>query len=205
VLFSGKIAAFTDSDPRIDPTFYTATINWGDGSPDSTGVIKGSNPFTVTSSHTFAPFQNIDLVTITITDKNGRTVTGVDRVVDPPAVLDIEAGGLTSSPLKPFVGTVATFTDTGPTEPATDYKATINWGNGRKAAGMITGSNGQFVVSGENKYTRLTGAKTVSVTVTDITDGRSVSVNEPASYVIRHPKDFKAKHPVKIAVQPQRA
>jgi len=205
VLFSGKIAAFTDSDPRIDPTFYTATINWGDGSPNSTGVIKGSNPFTVTSSHTFAPFQNIDLVTITVTDKNGRTVTGVDRVVDPPAVLDIEAGGLTLSPHKPFVGTVATFTDTGPTEPASDYQATINWGKGRKAAGMITGSNGQFVVSGKRMFSRLSGAKTVSVTVTDITDGRTVSVNEPASYVIRHPKVTEAKHPVKIAVKPHRA
>ncbi len=178
VLFSGKIAAFTDSDPRIDPNFYTATINWGDGSPNSTGVITGTNPFTVTSSHTFAPFQNIDLVTITITDKNGRTVTGVDRVVDPPAVLDIEAGGLTLSPHKPFVGTVATFTDSGPAEPASDYKATINWGKGRKSAGMITGSNGRFVVSGKHMFSRFSGAQPVSVTVTDITDGRTVFVDE---------------------------
>ena len=205
VLFSGKIAAFTDSDPRIDPKFYTATINWGDGSANSTGVITGTNPFTVTSSHTFAPFQNIDLVTITVTDRNGRTVTGVDRVVDPPAVLDIEAGGLTLSAHKPFVGTVATFTDTGPAEPATDYKATINWGKGRKAAGMITGSNGQFVVSGKRMFSRLSGAKTVSVTVTDITDGRTVSVDEPASYVVRHPKVSAAKRPVMIAVKPHRA
>ena len=201
VLFSGTIATFTDGDPRIDPKFYTATINWGDGSPESIGVITGTNPFTVTSSHKFAPFQNIDLVTITITDKNGRTVTGVDRVVDPPAVLDIQAGGLILSPNKPFVGTVATFTDSGPAELASDYTATINWGKGRKAAGMITGSNGQFVVSGKNKFSRFSGAKAVSVTVTDITDGRTVSVNESASYVVRQSKLSAAKRPVKIAVK----
>src|SRR6202042_3165315 len=72
-LFSGTVATFTDGDPRINPAFYTATINWGDGPANSTGVITGMNPFTVTSSHKFAPFQNIDLITITITDQNGRT------------------------------------------------------------------------------------------------------------------------------------
>ena len=82
--FSGTVATFTDGDARVNPAFYTATINWGDGSPNTTGKISGTNPFTVTAAHIFAPFQNTDLVTITITDKNGRTATGVDRVVDPP-------------------------------------------------------------------------------------------------------------------------
>jgi outer membrane protein assembly factor BamB len=68
------------------------------------------------------------------------------------------------------VGTVATFIDSGPAEPASDYSATINWGKGPMAAGMITGSNGQFVVSAKHKFPRFSGAKTVTVTVTDITD-----------------------------------
>ena len=134
-LFSGTVATFTDGDPRIDPTFYTATINWGDGSPNSTGAITGTNPFTVTASHTFAPFQNTDLVTITITDKNGRTATGVDRVVDPPAVLDVQAGGLTLSPNKPFLGTVATFTDSGPpSRPATTRRPSTGAKDERRPA-----------------------------------------------------------------------
>jgi hypothetical protein len=186
------VATFTDGDPRTSPSFYTATIDWGDNSPPLVGasITESSNPvrFTVTASHTFAPFQDIDLVTITITDKNGRTATAVDRVVDPPAVLDIQAGGLTLSPNKPFMGTVATFTDTGPAEPASDYKATINWGKGRKTAGMIAGSNGQFVVSGKNRFSRFSGTKTVTITVTDITDGRTVSATESASYAVTHSK-----------------
>ena len=84
--FSGTVATFTDGDDRTNPAFYTATINWGDNTPPTTGTVTGTNPFTVTASHTFAPFPNTRLVTITITDNNGRTATGVDRVVDPPVV-----------------------------------------------------------------------------------------------------------------------
>ena len=29
--FSGTVATFTDGDPRTNPAFYIATINWGDG------------------------------------------------------------------------------------------------------------------------------------------------------------------------------
>jgi hypothetical protein len=192
--FSGTVATFTDGDPRIDPTFYSVIINWGDGSPNSAGVITGTNPFKVTASHTFPSFQNTDLVTITITDKNGRTATGVDRVVDPPIELAIQAGGLTLSRNKPFQGAVATFTETGSPELASAYKATINWGKGRKSAGMITGSNGRFIVSARHVFPRFSGAQPLTVTVTDA-QGRIVSVSESASYAVFRPKLIAATHP----------
>jgi hypothetical protein len=195
--FSGTVATFTDGDPRIDPTFYTATIKWGDGSANSTGIITGTNPFKVTASHTFLSFSNTDLVTITITDKNGRTATAVDRVVDPPAILAVQASGLTLSRNAPFLGPVATFTDSGPAEAISDYKAMINWGKGRQSAGMITGSNGRFVVSARHRFPRFSGAKTVTVTVTDQTDGRMVSVSEPASYAGRPTRSIPATHRTK--------
>jgi hypothetical protein len=177
--FSGTVATFTDGDPRIDPTFYTATINWGDGSPSSVGVITGANPFTITASHTFPSFQNTDLVTITIIDKNGRTATGVDRLVDPPDLLTIQARELALSRNRAVDGIVAAFTDSGPLELTSAYKATINWGKGRKSTGMITGSNGQFVVSARHVFPRFSGTSPVTVTVT-ASDGRTASVNEPA-------------------------
>jgi hypothetical protein len=211
--FSGTVATFTDGDPRISSGFYTATINWGDNTPTTTGTITGTNPFTVTASHTFATFANTDIVTITITDKNGRTATGVDRVVDPPvaagpvsatptssttppaptptaAVLAVVADSLALSPNKPFDGAVATFTDTGPAEAASAYTATINWGKGRKSAGMILGSNGRFVVSARHVFARFAGAKTVTVTVTDA-EGHVVSVSASASFAVRRPKATK--------------
>ncbi len=207
--FSGTVATFTDGDPRTDPQFYTATIDWGDGSPldTKTPQITGTNPFTVTGSHTFKKFANTDIVTITITDSNGRTATGVDRVVDPPvdpgpapaslttptmpeapvtppAALAIVGGALALRPNKPFQGIVATFIDSGPPEAASAYKATINWGKGRKSAGMITGSNGQFVVSAKHLFSRFAGKKTVTVVVTG-PDGLVASMSESVSYAAR--------------------
>jgi hypothetical protein len=84
--FTGTVATFADLDPRIDPTFYTATVDWGDGTPASAGTITGTNPFTVTASHTYTAFPlATHLVTVTITDKNGRQAVATDRVVDPPS------------------------------------------------------------------------------------------------------------------------
>jgi hypothetical protein len=199
--FSGAVATFTDGDPRIDSTFYTATINWGDGSANTTGVITGNNPFTVTASHTFQPFANTDLVTITITDKNGRAATAVDRVVDPPAVLDIHAGGITLTADKAFLGTVASFSDSGPAEAANAYEAIINWGAGRKSAGMITGRNGRFVVSARHVFPRFSGAETVTITVTDA-QGQVVSARESASYAVAHRRVIKSTRGAKIASKP---
>jgi hypothetical protein len=181
--FSGTVAYFTDGDPRIDPTFYTATIDWGDGSVKTTGSISGTNPFSITASHTFPSFQNTDLVTITVTDKNGRTASAVDRVVDPPAVLALQTGGLPVPAGGRFQGAVAVLTDSGPGEAASSYKATINWGGGRRTAGMITGNNGRFVVSARHAFGR-GGSRSALVTVT-VSDheGRTVSATEPVSFV----------------------
>ena len=80
---------------------------------------------------------------------------------------------------------MATFTDSGPPEAASAYKAIINWGKGRKSAGMITGSNGRFVVSARHVFPRFSGTKTVTVTVTD-TEGQ-VGQRERIGIVRRPP------------------
>jgi hypothetical protein len=221
--FSGIVATFRDSDPRKDPSFYTATINWGDGTADTTGTVTGANPFAVTASHTFSAFPTTDLVTITITDKNGRTATAVDRVVDPldatgpppatttsptspsapvpaPAVLAISADGLRLSPHRPFQGIVATFTESVPLEPASGYRATINWGKGRRTAGMIVGSNGRFEVTGRHVFPRFKGTRTATVTVTDVA-GQSASVSESAGYAAGHPNSIEVQGRRKSAVE----
>jgi hypothetical protein len=191
--FSGTVATFVDGDPRTDPTFYTATINWGDNTPTTTGAITGTNPFTVMAWHMFASFSGTDLVMITIVDKNGRTAMAFDRVVDPPAVLVIETGEITVPKSGVFSGIVATFTDAGPAEPAGAYKATFDWGKGRKTAGMIAGSNGRFVVSARHTFSRFTGTRSVIVTVAG-PGGQSVSVVESAAEIVHHPGAIVATH-----------
>jgi hypothetical protein len=55
--FSGTVATFTDPGGPEALGDYSATINWGDGTPTSAGVISGphgSGTFTVTGTHRFS-------------------------------------------------------------------------------------------------------------------------------------------------------
>jgi hypothetical protein len=48
------VTSFTDADPNGTVTDYTATVNWGDGSPTSAGTIAASGSgFTVSGGHTY--------------------------------------------------------------------------------------------------------------------------------------------------------
>ncbi len=54
---------------------------------------------------------------------------------------------------KPFKGTVASFVDGTPTATQANFTATINWGDGTKASGTVSGSTGgPFKVSGTHTY-----------------------------------------------------
>jgi hypothetical protein len=66
-----------------------------------------------------------------------------------------------------FTGqTVATFTDPGGVEPAADYSATIDWGDGTSSAGAIlpAAANGTFTVQGSHSYNSV-GNDTIAVTI----------------------------------------
>lgn len=62
--FSGVVATFTDSNPAAVPSDFTATIDWGDGTPPTTGTVgvltghirhaAGDPAFQVTGTHTYA-------------------------------------------------------------------------------------------------------------------------------------------------------
>jgi len=48
------VTSFTDADPNGTVADYTATVNWGDGSPTSAGTIAASGSgFTVSGGHTY--------------------------------------------------------------------------------------------------------------------------------------------------------
>jgi hypothetical protein len=91
------VATFSDPDLRTNPLKFNAMITWDDSTaakPDMTaGTIgDGANGFfTVSASHNFAAFipaNTTHTISITISDApggEGRSVTVVDRIVDPPA------------------------------------------------------------------------------------------------------------------------
>ena len=170
--YSRVVASFSSSNAKAFPGEFAAVINWGDGCGTLAGTISADGS---AFPHTFKSFQNIDLVTITIVDQNGRTATGIDRVVDPPAVRDVQTAALSVTTNKPFVGTLATFTDTGAFESASDFRATVTLGNRHKVTGTITGGDGQFVVSSRLPFSRSARSEKVVITVTDLLDGQSVT------------------------------
>jgi hypothetical protein len=69
-----------------------------------------------------------------------------------------------------FTGTVATFDDPDPTATASEYLATIAWGDGSSSPGTITGPDGgPFTVSGTHSYAE-EGTNAVTVYITDASD-----------------------------------
>jgi large repetitive protein len=83
--------------------------------------------------------------------------------------------------LVPFTGVVATFTDDDPMGTATDYQATIVWGDGHTSTGTIGGgpaNNGFFTVTGTNTYA---AAGSYVFTVTIVDNGGSTVTTSPST------------------------
>src|SRR6516165_6118376 len=61
--------------------------------------------------------------------------------------------------------TVATFTDANLTNVASDFTATINWGDGTTTTGTVSGANGSFIVTDGHTYSD-EGSFPLSATIT---------------------------------------
>jgi hypothetical protein len=78
-------------------------------------------------------------------------------------------------------GTVANFSSTNTSTPASQYSATIDWGDSTStSAGTVTGGSGSFTVSGSHTYAE-EGAHTATITITDTSDGNTTTVNSPVT------------------------
>jgi len=166
---TGAVASFSDPDSNAQADEYLATIAWGDGS-SSAGIITGTvgGPFSVSGTHRYAE-AGANVVTVYITDatdpSNKGTVTSTLNVAD--AALSASCA-MTANSLMSFRGTAATFTDADPSATASDYTASIAWGDGSSAPGTVSGPDGgPFTVSGSHAYGS-TGKFSVNTTVKDV-------------------------------------
>lgn len=151
--FNGVVGSFTENAaaPLSD---FTATIDWGDGSPASTGVVSvgTGGAFDVSASHAFAR-SGLYTVNITVTDVGGSTATfSVGATVTDPAFQ------ITTSPISAvqgllYTGILATVAELNPYATQAEFTAAVNWGDGTPLApAVITGSNGTFHVVGSHVY-----------------------------------------------------
>jgi hypothetical protein len=175
--FSGLVATFTDANTSATAGSFTATINWGDGTT-SAGVITADpkGGFHVSGTHTYtltniqarlwggSEFDQDDNVfpfTVTVkstTNSDAGTTQALASVT--PASAKVQASGtvLTAVFNQPFSRTVATFIPTSTNASATDFTATIEWGDGTTSTGTIVAdANGGFDVTGSHTYGSLDG------------------------------------------------
>jgi hypothetical protein len=179
VTYNGPVATFTDSDPKSTAAEYSATIDWGDGSPTTAGVPNGpmGGPFTVNGTHTYAE-DGTYKVTVVITDidtpSNNATANSTARVAD--AALTARCATPPFS-TQTYNGPTAVFTDQSSTGTLSDFTATINWGDSSTSAGTIVGGPGNvpYTVSGSHPYSS-TGTFTITTKINDI-GGSSATVS----------------------------
>ena len=192
-----RVAVFTIADPAAVASGYTADIDWGDGTPQSIGVISqtGANAtsvtFQVTAAHTYTRY-NAGPVTIrvNVADAFGTTVNATTTV---NVVADAVLSGAIPVPIVGAAGQqlvnvpIGTFVDANPFATAADHAVTVTWGDGGPASiGTVTlvgrnGTSSVFAISGNRVYSSVTGSPfTVTAVVTDA-GGSSVTVNTTAT------------------------
>jgi IPT/TIG domain-containing protein len=142
---------------------YTVSNGWGDGT-SSTPSLDNYAPgyFLLFGPHTYAEEGNYT-TNLTATDNWGNSASGNGSASVADAPLTAQGTTIYGAKGVALTKTVATFTDADPAGTATDYTATIHWGDGTTSTGTI---GGHFTVTGTHAYAS-TGTRTISVTITD--------------------------------------
>ena len=185
------IASFTDPYPGDSASNLTATVNWGDGNVNLTNDGSGhlsivadpntAGEFDVVASHTYAESsQEAGPYTLSVSVKNPLGITYTFQSTE-VGVFDTPLIAQPSAPITELLGTplnnviVANFTDTNPLSNASDFTATIDWGNGAVTNGVVVADGGsKYSVEGSFQYTS-TGSNPILVSVFD-NGGQSLSV-----------------------------
>jgi hypothetical protein len=170
---------------------YFASISWGDGTASQASYfcIVDSPPLPpymiscfINGTHTYsAAMTGISLQVIFLGHQISESCSSglFDVEPAPSDVLShptlLLAAAITGVPV---TGVIATFTDSNTLTPASEFSASINWGDGTQSGGVVSGSGGIFNVSappGGHSYATLDPLMFVSVTLTQIPPGTASS------------------------------
>src|SRR5262249_20326732 len=149
------VASFTDINQADTASDFTATIDWGDGTTTPGTVVGSNGSFTIQGGHTYAD-EGIVQPTVTITRTTDNTqiaLTDAISVADTDNLIGHEVPTISGNPNQALTNvTVATFTNTNTSNPASDFTVSIDWGDGTTSPGTLIGSNGDFTVKGSHTY-----------------------------------------------------
>jgi hypothetical protein len=166
------LAAFGDADPGAAAGDYTATVRWGDGQSSAGTVQPGPNgTWRVHGSHAYAE-EGSYAVTADIADAGGASLSGIGQTtvqVADGALADASTPATASAAEGAGTGdlVLAAFTDADPAGAASDYSATVSWGDGLSSPGAVqAGPNGTWQVHASHAYAE-EGSYAPSLTLTD--------------------------------------
>jgi RHS repeat-associated protein len=172
--FTGTVATFTDTDPNAQPGNYTAQITWEPGHTTSATIqANNSGGFDVIGTYTYAHTGTYS-VHIVVNSVDGRSASAdsTAQVSD----IALTAAAVAAAEGLPFSGSVASFTAARSGAKASDFTASIDWGDGSVTAATVQRvSAGKFTVMGAHTYAE-EGSDTVNVTVNDTVVGSTASV-----------------------------
>ncbi|HEY6539299.1 MAG TPA: choice-of-anchor Q domain-containing protein, partial [Ktedonobacteraceae bacterium] len=162
--FSGVIATGTANGISSS---LTASITWGDGTRSTVTVTPAPDgSYSISASHTYAE-EGQETISISVSDSNGHSASTTSQasVSDAPLTLKQFVAGQVKHLV---VGLGAHFTDADPAGQASDYTATITWGDGTTSKVTVYKNPlGQgFVLAGLHSYAHK-GTYSVTLTVTD--------------------------------------
>ena len=176
--FNGVVATITDPNTTDLANAFSATIDWGDGQV-TTGIITGpaGGPFNVIGMHTYADEMS-GSINVTVSEPSANFTLGPNPDSITVTEADVLNGNTTLSTAvagAPVSGQVASFSDAYTGNVASDFTATINWGDGSPVtAGTVTGGGATYGVSGSHTYAA-GGSFTLSVTLTDDAPGTATA------------------------------
>jgi hypothetical protein len=166
-MFSGVVATFNDANLNALASDFSAVITWGDGntSPGSITAL-GNGQFSISGTNSYADEGSFS-IGVQINDVGASTTASTTaNVADAP----LQASGtfIHATEGQLFVGTVATFTDGNVGSTASDFTATITWGDGKTSPGAIIPlGGGKYDVRASHTYSE-EGIYVTGVQINDV-------------------------------------
>ncbi len=192
------IATIQWGDGTVTVTSMTAQANYTNASVDSQGKITGqitsatnvggivlgsdSQTFSVNLAHKYINYGNYTITLLLNHEGVLSAPVTTTAIVAGNDTLTATGGSPISSTFGTSItnATVATFTDTNTTNPASEFTAVITWGDGQSSAGMISGSSGTFTVTGSHTYADA-GAFPIGVTISNFGGSANVTTSTSAT------------------------
>jgi choice-of-anchor C domain-containing protein len=162
-----KVSVNGSALDRVKAVSVGPNLNW----------VQNTATFTASSTSSLIEFGDA-----TPTDRDqGPTLDNVsltevpDTITPSPAAIADQTTGVS------FTAPVATFTDSYPNAPTSDFAANILWGDGGTSTGMITASGSTYTVTGTHSYAA-SDSYTVETDISSIA-GSTASTSEMVSVV----------------------